>query len=466
MRSVIWAAVAGWVALAGLLVGSIGATTRAAQDGAAERAHLAEASALITGQLAGLPLRERACFIADFPVRDSSIWPVLVEAGQVVAHPRGTTVAPQARIEQQDGTCRLGSAERGRCLLTPLGSSQHLLLLLRPTPQGTDRPGTGLLVLPMIALVAALAWTLGRSSAAPIERVTGKLVALARAPQPNVAAGAAPPPTRAGGDELMQLVAAVARVRQRLARDFETHQQALTQAQVAEDTKTRFLQALNHQLRVPLTTLSGFTQLLLAGADGMLTPAQQEDVAIIQRGGAQLLALVNDVLDVSAMESGQLLLNRVPVRCDLLCREVLDQFAAFPRLSHRRKEVPLVGELQPVPTVEADPARLQQIVQNLLTNALKFTESGAITLRVHATSRAVRIEVEDTGNGISARDLGRIFDEYGQAGEPHARRVGTGLGLAITKRLVELHGGSIHVASSLGQGSCFSVSLPIDGRAS
>jgi len=221
--------------------------------------------------------------------------------------------------------------------------------------------------------------------------------------------------------------------------------------------ETEFLTTVSHELRTPLNRIVGFSQVLIEEIDGSLSASQMEDAAAIQTSGEHLSALVDDVLDLAAMQSGLFDLNLEPVDVVPLTRETARQLEA------QRQGRPIQIEVR-VPEMAArvhgDPKRLRQILTNLATNALKFTERGSIILEVSEGPDTVTLSVRDTGVGIAAEEVPMIFAEFMQGGERRRTRRGAGLGLATTKRLTELHGGAVGVQSDLGKGSVFHVELP------
>lgn len=237
-----------------------------------------------------------------------------------------------------------------------------------------------------------------------------------------------------------------------------------TQLQTANDAlaradrmKSEFLADMAHELRTPLNSILGFSELLLNKARS-LTHEQREDLVIIHRKAEHLLALVNDLLDLSQIESGQVLLDwsLIPVRDSIV--RTLDAFGV--RLREKKLQ-PTVEVAPPDLTVYADARRLEEILTNLTANAIRFTDSGSLTLRAHAAAEQIEFSVQDSGIGIDPEDLPHVFDKFFQAHQQaEGARVGTGLGLAITKQLVELHGGRIWAESTPGQGSRFFFTLP------
>jgi signal transduction histidine kinase/DNA-binding response OmpR family regulator len=225
----------------------------------------------------------------------------------------------------------------------------------------------------------------------------------------------------------------------------------------ATQLKSHFLASMSHELRTPLNAIIGFSDLLAEKTAGQLTDKQARFVGHVRDGAHHLLQLINDILDLSKIESGLLELRRESFNVSEAMPEVLSVIRPLAMAKKIRLEH--VGEGL---SVYADRVRFKQILYNLLSNALKFTPDGG-KVRVESSSdgNLTCISVSDTGVGIRPEDQQLIFEEFRQAGETtRGVREGTGLGLAITKRLVERQGGTIRVMSELGKGSCFSFTLP------
>jgi PAS domain S-box-containing protein len=226
----------------------------------------------------------------------------------------------------------------------------------------------------------------------------------------------------------------------------------------ANQLKTEFLASMSHELRTPLNSIIGFSDLLSEVKTGELNEKQKRFVERISEGARHLSLLINDILDISKIEAG---------RIDLC----IQQFAVEPSIQEillsvrpiaDSKKLTLAAEIDPALAIQADQTRFRQVIYNLLSNALKFTpEGGKVTIEASAADDFLRVRVTDTGVGIPPEEISHIFEKFHQAG-PTTKgiREGTGLGLAITKRLVELHGGTIAVDSELGKGSQFTVVLP------
>ncbi len=263
------------------------------------------------------------------------------------------------------------------------------------------------------------------------------------------------------GDEVGAMLANLEALRGKLRRELVTYQTALLHTRNADTRKANFLNAVSHELRTPLNAVGGFAQLLLEGYDGVLSEPQAEDVELIRDGGRQLLELINDILDMSMIESGELRLSFESTDIAELVRGVVKIHQ--PLVDERY--VQLHAEIGPnLPPVVCDGRRLRQILTNLVSNAIKFTERGSITLRVahDARKEAVVIRCIDTGVGIAQDDLVAVFEEYRQAGSVKRRSKGTGLGLAIARRIAGYHGGTLRAESTLGEGSVFTLRLPLE----
>ncbi len=242
----------------------------------------------------------------------------------------------------------------------------------------------------------------------------------------------------------------------------------LIAAQSASRAKSEFLATMSHELRSPLTTIIGMASTLLRyqiqETHHTLTPQkQQEYLQTIQDRGEHLLALINDILDLSEVEAGRTILQIQTFSLAELAQRLIQQLQE----KADNKQVELVLELLPDRSqnflFQADPQRVQQICLNLLSNAIKFTPAqGRVTMRVRVSSETAILQVEDTGIGIPSHQRSFLFQKFQQLDASYHRQYeGTGLGLALTKQLVELHGGSIGVDSIVGVGSTFTVFLPM-----
>ena len=227
----------------------------------------------------------------------------------------------------------------------------------------------------------------------------------------------------------------------------------------ANSLKTEFLASMSHELRTPLHTIIGFSELLGEQLEGPLTEKQQHFVGYILQDARHLLELINEVLDISKIESGRLELKREPFKFSQCAEEVL----AGIRHQAATKNITLENKNTFEGALYADRVRIKEILYNLLNNAVKFTpEGGRVWIEAVRNSDALHISVCDTGIGIPEKEQPSIFEKFYQVGDSTGGvREGTGLGLPITKHLVELHGGTISVASQPGKGSSFRLVLPL-----
>lgn len=232
---------------------------------------------------------------------------------------------------------------------------------------------------------------------------------------------------------------------------------ARDRAEQAAAARSLFLANMSHEIRTPMNAIIGFTELLL---DSPLNEQQQRQLKTVHQSSSSLLGLLNDILDTAKLDKGAVELEKLDFSLAELCRQVCDNH----QLSAHKKGLILSFEYAPeLPEYfRGDPLRLRQILNNLIGNAIKFTERGQVQLQVSGRSGAVRFDIRDTGIGIPADRLHSIFDPFSQADASMSRRFGgTGLGTTISRQLVELMRGSIRVTSTEGQGSTFSVELPL-----
>jgi signal transduction histidine kinase len=230
--------------------------------------------------------------------------------------------------------------------------------------------------------------------------------------------------------------------------------------QMASQHKSQFLANMSHELRTPLNAILGYTELIIDRVYGDIPPKAIATLDRVQANGKHLLGLINDVLDLSKIEAGQLNLTLA----DYSVKDVVyNVFGAVESLANNKKiqlKVDMAGEL---PQAHGDERRLTQVLFNLVGNAIKFTDTGEVAIKASSSNGSVTIAVRDTGPGISEADQAKIFEEFQQADSSTTKeKGGTGLGLAIAKRIVEMHGGRLWVESQLGQGATFSFMVPVN----
>jgi signal transduction histidine kinase len=293
-----------------------------------------------------------------------------------------------------------------------------------------------------LGLGLILAWAL----IGPIQRTEARLAEIAG----GDFTGQLDVPNR---DELGSLAANVNRTNAELRRLY-------SELEAASRHKSEFLASMSHELRTPLNAIIGFSQVLQQRLFGDVNAKQEEYLADILSSGNHLLSLINDVLDLSKVEAGQVELDVT----ELSLRETLERGVVMVREKATTGGIRLSLDVADgVDVVRGDERRLRQVVFNLLSNAVKFTPpGGTVAVAAERDGRDVCVSVTDTGAGIAPEDHERIFEEFRQTDAGAAQREGTGLGLALSKRLIELHGGRIWVESALGKGSRFAFTLPAE----
>jgi signal transduction histidine kinase len=297
-----------------------------------------------------------------------------------------------------------------------------------------------------VALALLLGYFLSWSVTGPIQRIVGRLAAIASGDFSRHV-------EVANRDELGDLASRVNQMNDELQRVYR-------ELESASRHKSEFLANMSHELRTPLNAILGFSQVLQKNLFGELNEKQEEYVEDILSSGNHLLALINDVLDLSKVEAGQIELEVAPFSL----REAVERGVVMIRERASKNGVALAAEVQPeVQVVTADERRIRQILFNLLSNAVKFTPAGGrIEVSAARVDGEIQVAIADTGSGIAPEDLDRIFEEFQQTDAGASQQEGTGLGLALSKRMVELHGGRIWVESELGVGSRFVFTLPAE----
>jgi signal transduction histidine kinase len=240
---------------------------------------------------------------------------------------------------------------------------------------------------------------------------------------------------------------------------FDEIQKKSRQLAEASQHKSQFLANMSHELRTPLNAILGYTELIIDGIYGEAPEKAQAVLKRVESNGKHLLNLINDVLDLSKIEAGQLKLSLADYSMKDLVNSVV---SAVEPLATKKKLGFKVGLPSDLPSGRGDEKKLTQVLLNLAGNAIKFTDAGEVAIKATAVDDAFSVAVHDTGPGISASDQTKLFQQFQQADNSITEtKGGTGLGLAISKHIIELHGGSIAVESEVGQGSTFTFTLPI-----
>jgi len=240
---------------------------------------------------------------------------------------------------------------------------------------------------------------------------------------------------------------------------FDEIQDKSRQLAEASQPKSQFLANMSHELRTPLNAILGYTELILDGIYGEAPQKAQDVLKRVESNGHHLLGLINDVLDLSKIEAGQLKLSLA----DYSVKDVVNNvFSAVEPLAMKKKLNFKVDVPPDMPTGHGDEHRLTQVLLNLVGNAIKFTDAGEVAIRVAAANGSFSVAVHDTGPGIATADQTKLFEEFHQVDNTITKsKEGTGLGLAISRRIIELHGGRLWVESNLGEGSVFTFTLPV-----
>ncbi|WP_256077597.1 HAMP domain-containing sensor histidine kinase [Massilia sp. YIM B04103] len=268
-------------------------------------------------------------------------------------------------------------------------------------------------------------------------------------------------PVQTGGGLLVMSAIRDISERRRFEQALQDKNAELAQAHQAKD---RFLAAMSHELRTPLNSIIGFTGTMLMKLPGPINSEQDRQLRTIQSSARHLLSLINDLLDLTKIASGKVELNLEPIDC----RALLDELVLLFRPQARQRSLGLSLRVPPAPlSVRSDRRALQQILMNLLNNALKFTESGEVSVTLEVCqqdgARCAVISVRDTGVGIAPEDHAQLFQAFTQIDQGSTRQFeGTGLGLHLSQKLAELLKGNITCDSRPGAGSTFALSLPLE----
>lgn len=355
-----------------------------------------------------------------------------------------------------EGRTALGRARFAvSALPPPRGSLSVVAFVAAPSPP----PGSIALVKAVAALTSlllgiavAVALSYTKAVRDDVDYVRQRIVDMAR---PHADPAGEPVPIRSL-DQVGVLTAAFNVLVQRFAAAERTYHADLRQAAEGDRERSAFLAGLSHELRTPLNAILGFAHVLASEVEGPLGPDALESLRVIETSGEHLKTLIDDVLDLSALETGQLKLSRRPVDLRRLAEQVVHEASATVR--DRPLRLTVTGSSGQLAYVDA--RRVRQILTNLTANAIKATAQGTVAVSVEGRGAFIAVVVQDTGAGISPEEQAAIFEAYRQSGDARSRRGGAGLGLSIAQRLVRMHGGAITLESELGRGSTFTVILP------
>jgi signal transduction histidine kinase len=237
----------------------------------------------------------------------------------------------------------------------------------------------------------------------------------------------------------------------------------ITKEVEVDNLKSEFVSTVSHELRTPMTSIKGYADLMLMGATGNMSDPQLRYLQVIKNNADRLHMLVNDLLDISRIETNKTVLDLRPLDVAHVVTEVLEGHI-HGRIQNQQKQINIKTHMaESLPLVQADHAKLTQILTNLLDNAYNYTpEGGKITIAAEPDASFVNVSITDTGIGIDQKNLHKIFERFFRSEDAEVQSVpGTGLGLAIVRSLIQMHGGRLNVESELGKGSTFSFTLPI-----
>ena len=410
--------------------------------------------------------------VVDRAARRSGAELLLVDqTGQIVVNESfGAPGAPEVvqMLVSGDGETRtaLGRVRfSARPLKPPLSHLSVIAFVAAPSPPLVSVPlanAVTALTLLLLGLAVAVTLAFTRTAKTDVDYVRSRIEDMARLPDAASAPEGAPRrslvqkiPVRSL-DQVGVLTVAFNELGARFAEAEARYVADLSQASLLDKERAQFLAGLSHELRTPLNAILGFSHVLETEVDGPLSEEARDHLAIVRTSGEHLRMLINDILDLSALENGKLDLSIVQVDVRSIAEQVMREATA----AARNKPIKLTVTGDSGVYAHADRLRLRQILTNLVANAVKFTETGGVSIRIEAHGGKVSLSVIDTGPGVSPEEQAAIFEVYRQGEHARRRRGGAGLGLAITRRLVEMHQGTIELYSEVGRGSTFVVTLP------
>ncbi len=454
-----------------MLFGIVGLRQLARQSEASAAARAELIATTVAARLGGVPVEHRHDLVDRASRRAStSLW-VVGTKGAVLEEAQASSVPLELPIET-------ALRDRAGELVTSRGSyrfSAHAVETVDPKrratviaavevpdlPEGSRELVTALLTLAALltGVATAVAFAAARDVRLDVEDLARRIHEIAGRGRETTdrANDVVPVPAL---DEVGELAVAFDALVVRFAEAEKTYADALANIDEIDRERTTFLATVSHELRSPLNAILGFADVLISEVDGPLVGEAREEVAIIKQSGLHLLGLINDILELSAIASGQLRLARKTVDLGKVAEEVLREAAGI------RGDKPVELRIERIAAecvAYADPRRVRQILGNLVGNAIKFTPRGEVVVQLASDAHYATVRVRDTGPGIPKDEREAIFDEYRQGGDRRARRRGTGLGLAIARRLAVMHGGTVRLETELGIGSTFVLRLPVRG---
>ncbi len=422
-------------------------------------------AATLAARIRFSPVEQRAALLASANRRTGTSVLLVEQGGAVLVDQRlaGLSHSEVMRLlSKAEGTTEVSGLRvrfAASSVSPPMEHLSVMAFVTAPSPAtGTIGLSNAVAVLTLLLLGVAVAVSLMimRAARDDVTYVRQRIADMARGNRDGstgVATGGVPLRSL---DQVGLLTAALNGLITRFAEAEQGYVEDLQQAAELDNERSLFLAGLSHELRTPLNAILGFTHLLESEDDGPLSTDAKEALGMIRTSGEHLKSLIDDILDLSAMETGQLRLTRQVVNVHALAEESVRQGRATVMDRPVRLEVDGVRNA----FAWADPQRLRQVLGNLVSNALKATTEGVVRLTVDTGNTMVIVRVADSGRGIAPEVLQAIFEPYKQAGDAAARSKGAGLGLAITHQLVLLHGGTVDAQSEPGRGSVFTVTFP------
>jgi signal transduction histidine kinase len=415
---------------------------------------------MLAGRLGAMPVEERLPLLERAALRSGAELMLVLEDGAVLADATRGVGGPREIVQlihaREGGTTTALGHSRFRAQRLPRPFQRVWLIVFVGAPEAPFATSSlirsvAALTALFIGAAALVAFALARDVHGDVVSVRERIVDMARAK--NAPAGQ---PIPVGSvDQVGLLTSAFNVLVDRFAAAEHAYRQDLSGALAYDRDRSAFLAALSHELRTPLNAILGFTDVLLSEVDGPLGADAREGLTVVRSSGEHLRALIDDILDLSALESGELRLSLGPIDVFPIAQDVVREA----RVGAEAKGLRLVLEGASA-VAWADQRRMRQIIGNVVGNAVKYTEAGHVRVRVSYARGEVTVIVKDTGPGIAKEEHEAIFQEYWQSSDARTRRAGTGLGLAITRRLLEMHRGRVELESELGFGSTFRIVVP------
>jgi len=426
-------------------------------------------AATLAARIRSVPVERRAALLQRTSRRTGAAFLLVDQGGNVlvdhtlagIAYDRVMDLLSRAEGEAEISMGRVRYAASS--VSPPMEHLSVMAFVEAPSPaEGTVRLSNAIAVLTLLLLGVAIAVALlfTRTARDDVTYVRQRIAEMARG-RGEAGVAAAGVVRLRSLDQVGLLTVALNNLMARFATAERGYREDLDAAAQIDTERSQFLAGLSHELRTPLNAILGFAHLLESEDEGPLSDDAREALAMIRTSGEHLKLLIDDILDLSAMETGQLRLSRVAVDVHAQAEEVVRQA----RATVMDRPIVLIVDGFDGVYAWADPRRSRQVLTNLVSNSIKASATGEVRVSVGKQDDMVVVRVMDSGRGIAPDVLQTLFEPYKQAGDAAARRGGAGLGLAIARRLVLLHGGRIEARSEPGRGSVFTFTLPDETHA-